>query len=329
VASARLGERIGELASDGEARRQVVQAVANRVAFGISKAVTVTPVGLVSAALLSHVHRGLTAAELTRRVELLRAMAAEGGARFGRGLEGAGSDPRLPGPVQDAVARLVASAQVTTATAAGETIYQVVDEKRPLLDYHRNAVIHRYVAPAIVSAALLGGAERTRSEVRRRAAWLSRLFKLEFTYEPGVELAIVFEQNVERLQRLGAIELEGDRIRPGVEQDRLQFLSEFLRPYLEAYRLAAATADALLDDASRQAIDPKGLLRQCLDRGRADFLSGRILTREALSKPTLENSIEWMLLTGRIVDRNGRLGRAPKPDALREIIDGITRHLSP
>jgi glycerol-3-phosphate O-acyltransferase len=58
-------------------------------------------------------------------------------------------------------------------------------------------------------------------------------------------------------------------------------------------------------------------------------LTGRMVTVEALSKATLENAVEWMLSTGRIVDRNGRLERSPEPDALREIIDGITRHLSP
>ena len=88
-------------------------------------------------------------------------------------------------------------------------------------------------------------------------------------------------------------------------------------------------ADALLGDAPRQTLDQKALLKQCLERGRADFLAGRIVTREALSKATLENSIEWLLTTARIVDRNGRLERTAKSDALREIIDGITRYLPP
>jgi glycerol-3-phosphate O-acyltransferase len=329
VAQARLGARAADLATDPEARRLLVQAVATRVAFGIGRAVTITPVGLVSAALLSHVRRGLPAAELTRRVELLRFIAAEGGARFGRGLAGASSDPLLPGPVQDAVRRLVASGQVTTAIAAGETIYRVVEEKRPVLDYHRNAVIHRYVAPAIASAALLAGGEATLTEVRGRAAWLSRLFKLEFMYEPGAGLSDIFEQNVAFLQRLGAVELVGDRIRPGAGREPIEFLAEFLRPYLEAYRLAAETASVLLDDATRHPIDRKLLLKLCLERGRADVLTGRMLAREALSKATLENSIDWLVSTGRIVDSEGRLDRAEDPDALREIIDGITRHLSP
>ncbi len=330
VARARLGERIGELAVDAEARRQVVQAVATRIAFGIGRAVTITPVGLVSAALLSHTRRGLPASELARRVELLRFIAAQGGgARFGHGLAGASSDPRLAGPVQDAVRRLVASGQVTAASAAGETIYQVVEEKRPVLDYHRNAVIHRYVAPAIACAALRGGGESTRAEVRGRAAWLSRLFKLEFMYEPGVSLDEVLEQNLAFLERIRCIEVHGERIRPGPQGEPVEFLAELLRPYLEAYRLAAETADALLDDSARQAVDRKVLVKQSLERGRADFLSGRIAAREALSKATLENSIDWMLSDGRIGDRDGRLERSPRLDALRDIIDGITRHLPP
>jgi glycerol-3-phosphate O-acyltransferase len=196
-----------------------------------------------------------------------------------------------------------------------------------VLDFHRNAVIHRYVAPAITASAVRAG-EATLAEAQGRASWLSRLFKLEFMYEPGAELSRVFEQNVAFLQRLGAVEVVGDRVRPGAEVEVVEFLAEFLRPYLEAYRVAALTADALLDDAERQ-LDRRALVRQALERGRADLLAGRLATREALSKATLENSVDWLLSAGLIVDRSGRLHRSDDPDALREIIDGITRHLSP
>jgi len=218
---------------------------------------------------------------------------------------------------------------VTTASAAGETTYQVVDEKRPVLDYHRNAIIHRFVAPAIASAAVLGGGEATMAEVQGRAEWLSRLFKLEFMYEPGAELSKVFERNIAFLGRLGAVASKGDRIGLGAAREPVEFLAEFLRPYLEAYRLAAETAQALFDDASRHHVDRRALVKRCLERGRETLLTGRMVTREALSKATLENSIDWLVSSGRIVDRDGRLEPAPESDALREIIDGITRHLSP
>ena len=240
-----------------EAKRQLVQALANRIAYGISRAVTVTPVGLVAAALLSHVRRGLTAADVARRVELLRYVGAEGGARFARDLAGAPSDPRAAGPIRDAVRRLAAGGLLRVDEAAGDTIYQVVDEKRPVLDYHRNAVIHRYVAPALVAAAArTAGPGAPASAVRERALWLSRLFKLEFMYRVGSTFDAIFEEYAAFLARLGALARDGDRLAPGPEPWTLAFLAEFLRAYLEAYRLTADTALALLPAAGRSTAAP-------------------------------------------------------------------------
>jgi glycerol-3-phosphate O-acyltransferase len=312
-----------------EAKRQLVQALATRIAYGISRAVTITPVGLVAAALLSHVKRGLGAAEVARRVELLRYIAAEGGARFGRDLPGASSDPRQPGPVADAVRRLATAGLVRVEVAAGEHIYQVVDERRPVLDYHRNAVIHRYVAPAIVAAAVRASGEAPAvAAVRERAAWLSRLFKLEFMYRPGAGFDAIFADNLAFLVRVGSLVADGDRLRAGPQPEPVAFLSEFLRPYLEAYLTAAEAAVALLGDPTRPPLDRRGLVRAALERGRAAFLAGRLAHRESLSKATLENAVEWMVQSGRLAEAGGRLRIAQAPADLREIIDVMTRHLA-
>ncbi len=344
VAEERLGARAAALALDeawgGEAeraaapapapgarnapaeeKRGLVQAVANRIAYEISRAVTITPVGLVSAALLSHVRRGIGAAEVARRVELLRYVAAEGGARFARDLRGAPSDPRGPGPIADAIRRLAGDGAVRAEVAAGETIYQVVDEKRPVLDYHRNAVIHRYVAPALVAAAARARDGGTAAEIRARALWLSRLFKLEFMYRVGASFDDIFEQNVAFLVRVEALARDGDRLRPGPEAWTLSFLAEFMRSYLEAYRLAAETASAL-GEAGGGAADRRALVKETLERGRAGFLSGRIALRESLSKATVENAVEWLVEQKILSDDGGKVA-VRDAAALRAIVDGI------
>jgi glycerol-3-phosphate O-acyltransferase len=280
------------------------------------------------------VRRGLGAAEFARRVELLRYIAAEGDARFGRDLAGAPSDPRQPGPIADAVQSLTRGGLVRIEVAAGDTIYQVVDEKRPVLDYHRNAVIHRYVAPALVAAAVRAGGAAGSAEgaVRERAKWLSRLFKLEFLYRVGVTFDEIFDQNVAFLVRVGAVIHEDGALEPGPEAETLAFLGEFMRPYLEAYRLSAATALALLGpDAPRQAaIDRRALVREALERGRAAFLSGAIAHRESLSKATLENAAEWLVVQGILAEDEGKLRLAPGPAGaeLRGIMDRIAPHLA-
>jgi glycerol-3-phosphate O-acyltransferase len=316
----------------GDAKRVLVQTLANRIAYGISRAVTITPVGLFAATLLSHGRRGISAFDVARRVELLRYIAAEGGARFARDLGGAPSDPRQPGPIADAVRRLAEDGLVRVEVAAGETIYQVDDDRRPMLDYHRNAVIHRYVAPALVAAAIRAGGEvGTRSEARERAQWLSRLFKLEFLYRVGATSDEIFDENLAFLVRIGAVAHEGEALRPGAEAEHLSFLAGFVRAYLETYRLAAETAQAIVSDHAigRTAVDRRGLVKAALERGRADFLAGRIALRETLSKATLENAAEWLVAQGYVVAQSGgALVAGPNAEALPTTIARIGLHLA-
>jgi glycerol-3-phosphate O-acyltransferase len=308
------------------AKRRMVQALANRIAYGISRAVTITPVGLVAAALLSHVRRGITAGEVARRVALLRALAIEDGARLAAGLAEAPTDPRTPGPIRDAMDGLVGLLLVREQRAADETIYQVPDERRTFLDYHRNAVIHRYVAPALVAAAVRARGPQSGEAVRARALWLSRLFKLEFMYRVGASFDQTFGQNAALLLRLGAIERAGEELRPGPDAETLTFLAELTRAYLEAYRVAASAALAI---ARRFPMDRRTLLRDAMERGRASYLSGEVALREALSKATLGNAIEWMVDQGLLVEAEGgrlRFGERGK-DELQATVEEIGRHL--
>jgi len=311
-----------------EAKRQLVQALGNRIAYGISRAVTITPIGLVAATLLSHSRRGLGAAEVARRVELLRYIAAEGGARFARDLAGAPSDPRQEGPIADAVGVLAAGDLVKVEVAAGETIYIVPDEKRLVLDYHRNAVIHRYVAPGLVAAAVVaGGGSTTLDAAHERALFLSRLFKLEFMYRAGATFDEIFEQNLAFLERVGAVAREAYRLAPGKEQGHLTFLAEFVRAYLEAYRLTAEAVQAILRAEGAAPVEKRALVGQVQERGRADFLSGRVALRESLSKATLENAVAWLLAQGVLAAKDGKLALAEGgARKLAEVLEGMRPH---
>ncbi len=96
----------------------------------------------------------------------------------------------------------------------------------------------------------------------------------------------------------------------------LGFLAELVRPYLEAYRIAAATAlDAV-------ATDRKALLKESLERARGAWLAGAIALREAVSKATLENAIEWLLSQGLVAEEAGRITVRDR-DGIRAIVDGI------
>ena len=280
-------------------KRELVQALANRVAYGINRAVTMTTVGLVAAATLSHRRRGLAAGELADRIELLRKLAAEEGARFSRRLATAPTTPLEPGPVSEAMASLAEEGLVRVERAAGQTIYGAVDERRAQLDYHKNAVLHRFVPLALAAIALrsLGG-EAERAAVEARALWFSRLFKLEFMYLVDAPFPQLFEAQLARLRRHGlASEAEG-RVGPGADRQGLDFLADLLRPYLEAYRVAA---QALLALSPGTGLERRALVRAALEHGRASYAAGHIALPEAVSQATLENALEWFSQSGALV----------------------------
>ncbi|HTP50210.1 MAG TPA: 1-acyl-sn-glycerol-3-phosphate acyltransferase [Anaeromyxobacteraceae bacterium] len=280
-----------------DSKRRLVQHLANRVTSGIADVVTVTPVSLVATALLAHVRRGVAAEDVGRRVGLLRDLAAEENARLAHDLVDASADPRQPGPVGEALVTLTADRLVTVREAAGHVIYQVVEEKRPLLDFHRNATLNRFAALSLVALSVRScGDGAALVDVRERVRWLSRLFKLEFMYPAGTTLESVFKEKLGTLSRLGLARAEGEVVRLEAERDTLGFLADLVRPYLEAYRLAAESVRSA--GQAGQPLDRKSLVNAALERGRADYHAGRILLRESLSKATLENAMEWLSSQG-------------------------------
>jgi glycerol-3-phosphate O-acyltransferase len=346
VARERLGDRASSLSVDDawageagdasepgarpvegpEAKRRLVQAVANRIAWAIARATTVTPVALVATALLADPDGPTPAETVTRRVELLRYLAAEDGARFARGLEGATSDPRARGPIADALRRLLQEKAVRAGPAAGGAAWQVVPERRPLVDFHRNAVVHRYVALAIVAASVRAGRAREDAwGAFERAGWISRLLKLEFMYQPGTSAEEAFASHVAVLERLGAVRRAAGTLQPGAEPAVLHFLADLLRPFLEGYRLTMETALHLLGSATpRRPLTRRRLVAASLERGRLELASGRMKASEAVSKATVENAAEWLILGHFLREASeGDLHLPADPHALRGVVDRI------
>jgi glycerol-3-phosphate O-acyltransferase len=169
----------------------------------------------------------------------------------------------------------------------------VPDSKRIYLDYYRNAILNRYVGLSLVSTSVRSrGAGASLEDVRDDVRFLSRLFRLEFMYPVGASFDAVFRERLGVLVQLGVVRGEGGVLSPGPERGRLEFLSDLVRPYLEAYRVAAETVRSA--GTSGGAVDRKALVKQALERGGAEFLSGHVLMRESVSKATLENAMEWL-----------------------------------
>jgi glycerol-3-phosphate O-acyltransferase len=266
-----------------EEKKKIVQHLGLRIAAGINAAAPLSPIGLLAAVLLSHDRRALSENELLDRTDFLHGAALDCGAH---------ADKESPRPlVLRAVESLVADGTLRRHEAGGERFYSVPEERRMVLDYHKNSILHFLVPPAILAAALRSfrGQAAPLPEVMRRAKDASRLLKYEFVYPPGKSFESTVDENFSLLLRWGLVEKAGgELVQPVARGVRmLALLADLLRPFGEAVWVTADALQLLLPAP----MATKEWTRLALDRGRAAYLAGRILRLEALSKPTLENAL--------------------------------------
>jgi len=289
-----------------EKKKNLVRALGNRIMFGISRKSTVTPQALVCAALLAHRRRGVTARELAHRITLLRQLAQDEKVPFSATLANAPSDPAVLGPIQSAIATFQEDEMVKVEEAKGQPIYLPVEERRVELSIYKNSLMNLVASRALVANAILGATPgETLTQIQSRALFLSRLFKFEFIYEVGLSFPTLFERASEKLSALGLVLKTEETLAVAPEahaRPELEFHADLLRDLLEAYWLAARTLNEM-----KGPVDTRTFVRDALELGRAELLSGRIRMAEARNRSTLENAIAFFKDQGYLTEENRQL----------------------
>jgi glycerol-3-phosphate O-acyltransferase len=202
---------------------------------------------------------------------------------------------------------------IEIAGAGEHATYGVPRSRRAELDFFRNNVVHHFVAFAIVAAAR--GARPPASPdaaprtLEADTRWLSRLFKLEFMYRVGAGFETIF---AETLQAMAMLELRAEPAANGLGRAEI-FLSQMVRPYADAYRVAA---DSLTTWTGG---DKRSFVRNALQRAVDEVTAARV-EPEAASKATLENATAWLAAEGAFetVEGEGASARLRVAPAWRE-----------
>lgn len=297
-------------------KRAFVQTLGFRIVEGINNVTAMTATGLLSSALLSHDRRGLAVPELVDRMSFLLNLVRESGGQtvFPADLPNA-LDPLQDGPMKEARQVHEKDGVLKVHEANGEHIFEVVENQRITLDYHKNTAIHFFAPDALFATALLTAASGEHDEIRSRTLMLSRLFKQEFIFasEP---FEVLFARRVETFVARGLIEKrDGNLIATTEGAPRLRQLADLVVNFVEAYIFAN---DALHILASGP-MDRREFLKQALARGRASYLAARVRRIESLSKATLENALALFETQGVVVktsEKGRQLSLGPVcPDA--------------
>jgi glycerol-3-phosphate O-acyltransferase len=308
-----------------------LQKLAFEVCFRINQATPITPVSLVTLALLG---RGDRAQSLGEILHSLRNLVGYVRRRNLPVTEELSSED--PEGVRRTVDALVGSGVVACYEEGLEPVWMIAPEQHLAAAYYRNSVAHFFVNGAIGELALLRASEDGIAD-RRREFWeeasrLRDLLKFEFFFAEK-EL-----WRGELRQELGLHEARfEERLDDGPEavQALLPQLRPFhshriLRPFLEAYRVVA---DALARRDPSEAFDEAAFLKSCLALGKQYLLQNRLHSAESISLVLFGNALrlaknrELLAPGGGDVGENRRALASEIRETLRRIdaVDALVR----
>ena len=293
--------------TDERAMRAAVRRVSHRIMYGITRAIAVGPSSLWAAALLAPGTRGVSREQAEKSMALLEQRARRAGARF-------------PAPFEhDRAAALARAFDLFTSgrdVSVKDDLIVVPEDRRSRLDYYKNNSLNWWVAEAVLAMAArsLGG-NGALEELHARTLELSRLLKLEFVYRVGATFETIFTETLAGMVDAGWFTKEGTITEAGKEPAAL--LAGLVRNFVETYG-AAAQAIAKMTRPTPQ----KELLKSAMETAERMFLQGQLSRREAVSKTTLGNAIDYFKESEMLVEVSGKLELARPKDA-QTLVDRI------
>lgn len=263
-----------------------------RLAFhlirAINRASIVTPLALLSSAVLTRHRRGFHLQDLMETVTVLMRFLEKYQVPISTSLSVCDK------AMEETLAILIKSNVVRTLedTEGSEVFYYADDEKKRELEYYKNNIVHCFMSHAFVALSLLSGKE----EVKSAASLLSdyeffkKLFRYEFIYDEGVTVQYKIDEANGYFQEASYIveSPSGD----GYQVTRLGFVqlpiwAAFTKTFLESYWIATRAVIA----KDKRGGNKSELLKTMNYLGQKFHKEGVINHLEAVSRLNFENAL--------------------------------------
>jgi glycerol-3-phosphate O-acyltransferase len=274
---------------DPENVNVVVQKMAFEVCVRINDVTPITPISLVTLALLGGSGRAMTVEQVLGILEYYLNYLKQ------RDLPTT-VELRLDTPehVQAALEALVASDVVSRYDDGPEVVYAVDPDEQLAAAYYRNTIIHFFVNGAIAELAWLCATRAAADSDPMAAFWdeafrLRDLLKFEFFFRRKAQFQIEVEQELDLQDPMWR-----DHIGPGSGDGTLIGFRPYrshwvLRPFLEGYRIVADVLVAVPDEET-----PKDgeIIESSLALGKQYKLQRRIHSDESVSKELFKTALQ-------------------------------------
>ena len=291
----------------GEERRAALQRTAAEVCLRINRITPLTPSALAVAPLLAAGGRPLTRPQLAAALSELSAYAGERGLPAAEPLDvledPEGLDRIMSGLADHGVVEVDPPPEAGGAEGAPPA-FRIPPERRMAAGYYRNTIIHFFVAPAAAEAGLAAAAGAAGGAPARNpvlAFWnqasdLRKLLGFEFFFPARRAFFDEIHQEMKRREPAWEDLLSQGAADRLLERRRPHRAPWVLRPYLEAYLVAAEELDArpaLRTGRGQNKDQEQGqdFLEACLERGARLLAEGRITAAEAVSRHLFANAL--------------------------------------
>ena len=298
----------------GIAHLDAVDSVAAEIMRRINAAAAVTPINLLSVALLATPRQAMLEGDLEKQlqlcVDLLRAspyspdvsVAAGDGAATIRRVEQMGMLERRSHPLGD--------------------VLRMVEQNAVLATYYRNNVLHLFALPSLVACAFLNNAAMRHVDVHRLVWRVYPYIRAElFLHWREEELAGVVDGVLAAFAEHGLLERSADGVtwqRPvtgSAEAVRLSLIAQATIQTIERYYLAIA----LLLHAGRSVLGPDALEQRCVAMAQRMAMLYGLASPEFFDRTMFRDFIELLRVRG--VIRQDPEGRLTFDDALLAVAE--------
>ncbi len=276
----------------GVRRRGMVEDLALRVSYAINQVTTVTPAALAATVLLNHPKRGITLSEVTRHASFLLRLLQDLEARRSLVLK------NLPWAMEESLEGFVGDKIVQRWDDPDGPIYTLEDNKRIVLDYYKNNILHFFLPFALAANVF----RLYRTDRLQEARFLSgfrvfvEILSIEFLFpreDPvGSLWSTVHEHFCERRSYL----LRDDRNEIHVREPLpLRYLARLMMNYFESYYIFLNAAERILGSGE---CEEKDFYNQVLRWADGLYRRGDVLRRESRSSPLFRNALACMVAQG-------------------------------
>ncbi|MHB8693692.1 MAG: glycerol-3-phosphate 1-O-acyltransferase [Solirubrobacteraceae bacterium] len=311
------------LADAGEGRARL-EKVAFRICDGINQATPVTPLSLVTLALLGAPSRALTFQQVERVVAPLLDYVDR------RGLRGRLGELRSPGRLRLALDGLVTAGVASRFDGGPDPVWSIAPGNHTVAAFYRNAAIHHFVVRAICELALLSvdsvptHPSGTVSADPVEAAWhealrVRDLLKFEFFFSDKESFRLQLREELELIDPNWAQRAHTpEEARAMLKCSGILVAHRALRPFLDAQLVVA---QCLLDRDRRRELVTDEFMAECLGRSRQWLLQGRLHSAESISQELFAAALQ--LAANRDLVDPGRDELRERRAAFVQDIDGV------